>query len=272
MNTIHRGFALEVIVQLDRFSAGRVAAEKVAELIREKPTAVLGLVSGKALMPLYKELIRMYREEGLDFSDVTVFLLDGDVGLDSTHPRSCHQIMWKNFFNLVNFDSSKVHIPNLSAYELTAFRADYEKSIQDAGGIDLQVLDIRSAGRLAAGASAVLLNSPDLFMRKSSARQVVTCVDSVLDARSCLMLASGSSVASAVSDAVEGPLSTGTASLILKQHASARIVLDEDAAGELKLKDYYQWIAPQPPVRQSVRPEKAKRAYRRSRCRQARTS
>ena len=145
---------------------------------------------------------------------------------------------------MVNFDSSKVHIPNLLADELTAFRADYEKIIQDVGGIDLQVLDIRSAGQLAVGSSAVLLDPPDHSLRKTSARRIIASVDPVLNSRSCLMVASGSSAALAVADAVEGPLSTGTASLILKQHARVRIVLDEAASGELKLKDYYQWMAP----------------------------
>ncbi len=240
MNTIHRGFALEVIVQPDRFSAGLVAGEEIARAIRENPQTVLGLVSGRALIPLYKELVRMYREEGLDFSRVTVFHLDGDVGVDPAHPQSCRQIMWKSFFSLVNVNASNVHIPNVSVEGLDAFRIGYEKTIQDAYGIDLQIMDLQSAGQLA-----------PTVLKKTSGCQMVTSADPVLNSRKCLMLASGLSAASAVADAVEGPIFNGSASLILKQHECARVILDEGAADELQLKDYYQWRSPRVAARRA---------------------
>jgi glucosamine-6-phosphate deaminase len=51
-------------------------AQMIAELIRQKPNAVLGLATGSSPLGVYDELIRLHRDEALDFSQVTIFNLD----------------------------------------------------------------------------------------------------------------------------------------------------------------------------------------------------
>ncbi len=255
MDTVFRGTALEVNIEPDISSAGRAAAALAAEIIRETPNAVLGLVADGALLPFYKELVRMYREEQLDFSGVTVFNLDGNTAEFATHPQSCARFMWQNFFRLININPSNVHIPEVPEDHISILRTGYEQKIAVAGGLDVQVLDIDSARQLAYGDAVPLFasregNGAPSRTDGTSSRRMMADTDTVMDARICLVLASGAAAAPAVAAAVEGPLLSGTPSWILKQHSCAKIFMDETAAEELKLKEYYQWVLTGEPVQQ----------------------
>src|SRR5881296_3582953 len=115
------------------------AARIVADRLRKKPALVLGLATGSTPLGTYRALIRMHREEGLDFSRVTTFNLDEYVGLDPEHPQSYHAFMWENLFRHINISNERVHIPNGLAKDIPGFCAEYEESIRRAGGIDIQI-------------------------------------------------------------------------------------------------------------------------------------
>ncbi|MCX8104959.1 MAG: 6-phosphogluconolactonase, partial [Ignavibacterium album] len=87
------------------------AAKQVASLIRKEPDCVIGFATGSTPLGLYKELIRMHQEEGLDFSKVVPFNLDEYVGLPPNQPESYHYFMWENLFKHININPSNVHIP-----------------------------------------------------------------------------------------------------------------------------------------------------------------
>ena len=95
-----------MLVQItDNFDAmSKLAAQIVAERVRRKPDSVVGFATGSTPLGLYKELIRMHHEEGLDFSKVTTFNLDEYVGLTPEHDQSYHYFMWENMFNHINVD------------------------------------------------------------------------------------------------------------------------------------------------------------------------
>ena len=139
---------MEIIIQENEQAASVAAARVIARLVREKPDAVLGLATGSTPLPLYRELIRMHREEGLDFSAVTTFNLDEYVGLERDHEQSYHSFMWQNLFSQINIDPDKVHIPDGMTDNVPATCSAYEQAILDAGGIDLQLLGIGSDGHI----------------------------------------------------------------------------------------------------------------------------
>ena len=90
---------MRVIIQPDSSAASRRAARFVAELVRKKPDCVLGMATGSTPLLLYRELIRLHQEEGLDFSQVTTFNLDESVGLGPAHPQSYRFFMNQNLFS-----------------------------------------------------------------------------------------------------------------------------------------------------------------------------
>jgi len=140
---------MDIIICPDYETLSRKAAAVVADLVRTKPEAVLGFATGSSPVGLYKELIRLHNEEGLDFSGVTTFNLDEYCGLAADHPQSYRTFMNDNLFNHINVPMERTHVPSGTDEDWRESCADYERQIEEAGGIDLQVLGIGSDGHIA---------------------------------------------------------------------------------------------------------------------------
>jgi glucosamine-6-phosphate deaminase len=111
---------------------------------------VLGLATGSTPIGIYRELIRLQRDEGLDLSRVVTFNLDEYFPMAPDSLHGYHRFMWENFFEHVNVDPKNVHIPrgDLSRDEIVAHCRDYERAIHEAGGIDVQILGIGQTGHI----------------------------------------------------------------------------------------------------------------------------
>ena len=260
---------MEVIIQPDQSAAAKIGARIIASLLRRKPQAVLGLATGSTPITLYRELIRMHRDEGLDFSGVTTFNLDEYVGLGPDHPASYHHFMWENFLGHVNIRRSRVHIPDGMAKEVPAYCDSYERGIGEAGGIDLQVLGIGADGHIGFNEPASSLASRTRIKTltkktlEDNARffggmeavphHVITMgVGTIMDARQVMLLAFGESKSDAIAGAVEGPITSKNPGSVLQMHPRATILLDERAASGLQRSDYYRWVFDNKPDWQKV--------------------
>src|ERR1700709_354543 len=130
------------------------AAQQIATLIRAKHTAnqpcVLGLATGSTPINLYAELVRMHKEEGLSFKNVSTFNLDEYYPLESGALQSYRSFMNRHLFNHVDINPANVHIPNgeLPKEAIKAHCNEYENLIETMGGIDLQVLGIGRNGHI----------------------------------------------------------------------------------------------------------------------------
>jgi glucosamine-6-phosphate deaminase len=260
---------MEIIVQPTADAASLIAARHVARVVRDKPNAVLGLATGSTPLPMYRELIRMHREQGLDFSQVTTFNLDEYVGLAPEHPASYHAFMEEHFFSQVNVAPERIHIPDGMTSHVPAFCAKYEARIRAAGGIDLQVLGIGGDGHIGFNepssslASRTRIKTLTAQTRRDNARfftaleavplHVITMgVGTIMDARQVLLLAFGEKKARAIADAVEGPITAMNPASILQMHPVAKCLIDEPAAARLSRIEYYRWVYDQKPDWQKV--------------------
>ncbi len=226
-------------------------AKIVAALIRKKPDAVIGFATGSTPLGMYKELIRLYKEEGLDFSKLTTFNLDEYVGLRPEHPESYHYFMWENLFKHVNVNPSKVYVPMGMADDIDAFCEWYEEKIEEAGGIDLQILGIGGNGHIAFNEPGSSLGSRTRIKtltektRKDNARffdndisqvpkyAITMGIGTIMDARELLMLANGPNKADAIKITVEGPITAMVPATIVQMHRKATIIVDKDAGSKL---------------------------------------
>ncbi len=250
---------MELIVQPDAAAASVVAARLVAGLVRDKPDAVLGLATGSTPIGLYKELVRMHQDEGLDFSGVTTFNLDEYVGLDPDHEQSYSRFMRDNLFKGINVPDEKIHIPDGLAEDIPAFCLAYEERIENAGGIDLQILGIGSDGhigfneptsslasrtRIKTITRQTMKDNARFFEREDDVpRHVITMgVGTILNARMCLLMAFGRGKAAAVAGAVEGPVTSMIPASALQFHPVVKFFMDKEAASELKRAEYYNWV------------------------------
>jgi glucosamine-6-phosphate deaminase len=245
-----------VIIEPDAESAGRRAARLVADLVRKKPDCVLGLATGSTPLGLYRELIRLHKDEGLDFSRVTTFNLDEYVGLGPAHPQSYRFFMQQNLLDHLNVNPSRTFVPDGRALDFELHCRQYEQRIRDAGGIDLQVLGLGSDGhiafnepgsslgsrtRLKSLASETVRDNARFFGGEDKVpRLAVTMgVGTILESRRCLLLAFGGHKAAAVRDTVEGPITAQVTASALQLHREVIGLFDEAAARLLVRRDYY---------------------------------
>jgi len=255
---------MEVIISKTFDEMSRAAAHEVGSVLNAKPNAVLGLPTGTTPLGLYKELARMHKKGELDFSRVTTFNLDEYVGMPITHPQSYHYFMHENFFKHVNIPPQNVHIPSGTTTNYRAFCEWYEHRITECGGIDLQILGIGSDGhigfneptsslssrtRLKTLAEPTIDDNARFFKDRDEVPiyAITMGVGTILDARRCMLLANGKKKAAAIAATVEGPVTSMVTASALQLHPSTKVFVDEEAASQLKMRDYYNWIQKKKP-------------------------
>ncbi len=255
---------MEVVIYRTYEEISMASAAVVADVINSKPNMVLGLATGSTPLGLYTELIRMHKEEGLDFSHVSTFNLDEYVGLSPDHPQSYHYFMHENLFKHINIEPQNVHVPSGTTSNYHAFCQWYENRIEECGGIDLQVLGIGSDGHIAFNEPGSSLGSRTRIKTLSketiddNARffdkredvpiyAITMGVGTVLEARKLILLANGANKAKAITDAIENPVSSMCTASALQLHPDSTLFLDTDAASQLKMREYYEWIQAKKP-------------------------
>ncbi len=237
-------------------SGSEYAAREIAALIREKQAkgekAVLGLATGSTPKRLYAELIRMHQEEGLSFKNVVAFNLDEYYPIEKNALQSYYRFMRANLFDKIDIDPANCHIPSgeWPKDEVKKHSAEYERLIEDAGGIDLQVLGIGVNGHIGfnePGSSVYsktrlvtlenstrLANSYEFANISQVPRLAVTAgIATIMKARRIILLAWGQSKAPVIKLSAEDNITEAIPASLLQNHDQCEFVLDEFAAAEL---------------------------------------
>jgi glucosamine-6-phosphate deaminase len=228
----------------------------IESMIRQNNSAgrptVLGLPTGSTPVGLYRELIRLRKENGLDFSRVITFNLDEYYPMAPDNPHSYDRWMRETFFNHVNIPAENIHIPcgTVRPEEADDFCARYELQIKKAGGIDLQILGIGRTGHIGFNEPGSTRHSRtrrvtlDPVTRRDAAsgffgeenvpHQALTMgVGTILEAKKVVILAFGDHKAPIVQKAVEGDVTDAIAASFLQNHSDATFALDAAAAKQL---------------------------------------
>ena len=231
-------------------------ANIVAQLIKSKQQknepCVLGLATGSTPKTLYAELVRMHQNEGLSFKNVITFNLDEYYPIEKDAMQSYHNYMHRLFFNHIDIDPENIHIPNgsLPKDQIKQHCAAYEKTLDDVGGIDLQILGIGNNGHIGFNEpgssiysktrlinlenSTRLANAYEFANLSDVPRLAITMgIGTILKAKKLVLLAWGSAKAPVVQKAAEGNMTEQVPASLLQQHPDCQFVLDEAAAAEL---------------------------------------
>jgi glucosamine-6-phosphate deaminase len=262
---------VDIIIKENYAEMSRYAAAVIAKMIRSKPDCVLGLATGSTPIGTYRELVRMHREEGLDFSGVKTFNLDEylGVGLDLSKPyeqdQSYARFMYEELLQHINIKKENIHIPDGLAKDPKQLCQWYEEAIQEAGGIDLQLLGIGRDGhwafnepgsslasrtRIQALTKQTLDDNYESFYKKAGIDRaqmphfaITMGIGTILEARHILMIANGVKKAEVVAKCLEGPVTSQiTASAIQLHSGQTTVVLDQEAASQLKNREYYLYV------------------------------
>ncbi len=250
---------MEVIIQTNPEAAASLVARVVAHELRANAHLVLGLATGATMERVYRHLVSLHKDEHLDFSLCSTFNLDEYVGLFPSDPNSYRHYMEERLFRHVNIDPRNTHLPNGMANDLDSECRQYEALILRFGGIDLQLLGIGKAGHIGFNEPLSALRSrtrvkalTPTTLKQNAAffggedkvprRAITMGVGTIIEARRCLLLATGDSKAEVVAQAVEGPITSMVSASALQLHPHCTVVVDEAAAAKLREKDYYRWI------------------------------
>lgn len=250
---------MRIVILPDAPSVSHRAADIFCSVLADMPNAVLGLATGSTPLGTYNELIRRNRAGLVSFVEATTFNLDEYVGLSREHPQSYYTFMHKNFFSQIDIDHSNCYLPDGSAENCRQQCDHYEQMIDEAGGIDLQILGIGTDGHIAFNepgsslASRTRIKALTQQTRRDNSRffdsvdqvpkmAITMGIGTILDAHQIILLATGTSKATAVRDFVEGPLTSQVPASALQLHPNVTVLLDTSAASLLSRRDYYDYV------------------------------
>lgn len=261
---------MEVVIVPSAQQGSALAAGAIAQLLRTKHDAVLGLATGSTPLGVYDELARLHTDEGLSFAEARGFALDEYVGLPPDHPESYREVLRREIVGRVNYAPGAVRTPDGWASDLPAACADYEQAIVAAGGVDLQLLGIGTDGHIGFNepssslASTTRVKTLTPQTRADNARFFDDDIDAVpehvltqgigtiLRARHLVLLAWGENKAAAIAETVEGPIRAMMPASALQLHPHATVIVDDAAASLLQKADYYRYVYDHKPAWQGI--------------------
>lgn len=230
------------------------ASRLIAALVRIKPDAVLGLATGSTPLGCYAELVRLNREEKLDFSRVRTVNLDEYIGLEGNHPQSYRAFMNEHLFNRINISPTNTFVPNGVAEDVDRECREYDELLEQLGFTDLQLLGIGTNGHIA-------FNEPDDYFSTVCHRVKLTTdtidanrrfferrdqvpthaismgMKGIMSSRRLLLIATGKNKAEAIAAACFGPVTPRVPGSIIQLHRDVTVIADEDALSKTRLFD-----------------------------------
>jgi glucosamine-6-phosphate deaminase len=251
--------AMQVVIRPTPDEALWLAARVIAKAIQQKPHCTLGLATGRTMEGLYALLVKMHREEKLDFSLCKTFNLDEYIGLPLEDENSYRFYMNKHLFRHVNIDMRNTHLPDGMASDTAAACRQYEDLIRENGGIDLQLLGIGNDGHIGfneplsallsrtrekALTPVTIRDNSTLFSDPSRMpkRAITMGVGTILEGRRLLLVVTSKAKAAVLAKAVEGPITAMISASAVQLHAQCTVICSSEAAGCLKEIEYYNWI------------------------------
>lgn len=247
---------IPVTIFNDSAEASRAVAAEIADLIRQKATrnemCVLGLATGSTPKTVYKELVRMHREDGLSFSNVISFNLDEYYPMDPSVPQSYVRFMHYHLFNHVDIEPGNIHIPDgtVPKSRVAEYCIEFDKRIEKAGGIDIQILGIGRTGHIGFNEPGTPMYSPtrlisldhitivdaasDFFGEQNVPLKAITMgVGTIMKSHRIILMAWGEGKAEIIREAVEGEMTDNVPASFLQRHGNCTVVLDEASCAEL---------------------------------------
>lgn len=242
---------MKIIVTENYNMLSKAAADIIQKVINAKNDAVLGLATGGTPIGTYEELINRYNEKKIDFSDITTINLDEYIGLDGDNPESYRYFMNNKLFNHINIDKSKTFLPNGVAEDIEKECKDYDKRIDEVGGIDIQILGVGNNGHIAFNEPSKYLdiNTHVVELKEETIKANSRFFDSldevpkkaitmgigkIMQAKKIILLAYGKGKAEAIEGLLSSKITTENPSTILNLHPDVTLIIDRELRENLK--------------------------------------
>ncbi|MCL2471452.1 MAG: glucosamine-6-phosphate deaminase [Propionibacteriaceae bacterium] len=251
---------MEVIICRDEHQVGVLSAAKIAHIaVTIGPGIVLGVATGSSPLATYAELKRLTQRGYLRLGAAYAFALDEYVGLPADHPLSYHEEIRRTVAEPLGLDPIRVYVPDGALSGLSTAGQRYEDLIRSVGGIDVQILGLGENGHVGFNEPTSSLTSRTRMKtlapstRQANARFfpnpddvprhcVTQGLGTIMEARNIVLVATGEDKADAVANVIEGPISAMCPGSVLQMHQNTTVIVDETAASQLTLTDYYKAV------------------------------
>lgn len=238
---------MKLIITKDYDQMSKMAADRIIQQLAKKPDSVLGLATGSSPIGMYGYLVDAYNKKDVDFSKAVTFNLDEYYGLAPDHPQSYRYFMDTNLFSHVNINKRNIHVPDGLCEDVEKFCEEYERAIEKAGGIDLQILGIGQNGHIGFNepnssldvmthlavltentidANSRFFDSIDQVPKKA----ITMGLGTIMNAKEIVMLASGKNKAKAIANLAKPTVNTEVPASMLHLHRNALVISDAEAA------------------------------------------
>lgn len=241
---------MKIICVKDKNEAGKLAAEMITKLIKEKGSAVLGLATGSSPESTYDHLIEAYARGEVSFANVETVNLDEYVGLSESHPQSYRHFMNEKLFSKVDIRPENTHLPNGTSEDILAECKRYNRLIDSLAPFDIQLLGIGHNGHIGfnepSDSFPSLTHLTDLteetieansrfFAAKSDVpKQAITMgIDQIMSAKNIILLAFGEGKSEILRAALTGEITPQIPASILQKHESLTVIADESALAKI---------------------------------------
>lgn len=244
---------MKVLIKKDSDSVGKTAAEMIAEEIRKNPNMSIAFPTGSTPLKCYEYLVKMHREEGLDFSGIAGFNMDEYVPLSKEHPQSYYYFMRKYLYDQVNFQEENMYVPDAAAEDLEKACRDYTEKIIEKGYFDLILLGIGRDGHIAfnmpgdksrvfayveqLSEKTIQDNSRFFGPNEKVPHSAITLgMNLILNSRKVILIADGEGKSQAVGSFLNHQeITSRLPASFLWIHPDVTVILDEKAAAQVDL-------------------------------------
>lgn len=241
---------MRLLISNGELNFNQLAATEIAKQIRRNPDVVLGFATGNTTEGVHYELVRMYENKEIDFSQIHSFNLDEYVGVTRKDLSSCYARMENQLFKHVNIPQKNIHFLDGRASSLENECLNYEEKIKQFGGIDIQILGIGENGHIAFNEPGTPFHSDthtvditeDTIQAKASMfgsiqsvpkKGITMGIRNIMHAKKIYLLAKGRSKASILRKTLCGPISNDIPSSILQLHPDLSVIVDEESSTEI---------------------------------------
>lgn len=241
---------MKLIIVENYEEASIEAAKVMLEVVKNNPTANLGLATGSTPIRMYELMIEDHKKNGTSYKDIKSFNLDEYFGLEATHPQSYHYFMNKHLFSGIDINPENVHVPN-GAGDIQVSCDDYNKLLAE-NPIDIQLLGIGSNGHIGFNEPGTSFDSvTHMIELKESTRQdnarlffdgkidevpthaITMGILNILQAKKVLLVACGENKAQPIKVLVEGEKTIDVPASALQDHNDVVVIVDKAAASLL---------------------------------------
>ena len=226
---------MKLIIVENYEEASIEAAKVMLEVVKNNPTANLGLATGSTPIRMYELMIEDHKKNGTSYKDIKSFNLDEYFGLEATHPQSYHYFMNKHLFSGIDINPENVHVPN-GAGDIQVSCDDYNKLLAE-NPIDIQLLGIDSVTHMIELKESTRQDNARLFfdgkIDEVPTHAITMGISNILQAKKVLLVACGANKAQPIKVLVEGEKTTDVPASALQDHNDVVVIVEKAAASLL---------------------------------------